>query len=466
MHLVNYKEKYLKYKKKYLQLKGGANCPKLGFYQHIGECWHDSLIMILLYSDELSEHVQTIFDETPEYNFDIDECIEYAFSDSENTPIFMKPLNILGKDVPMFKHFAKEYIKSIFDRYRNDKLNIIPQSGATAEATADAGATAEPVSKKLLEPVSDIFFRLDSINETLTCNYSIFNIANINIKPTYMDRYTHKMHGGNIVHYITAILVYNFFLLNYFPIKLNIPKKLKYTNIINISLIEDFDFNFNNIPIDVFIDIIDRLISNLDMLNTLLDICVGICLNLANIEILENLFSEEPKEIPYNGHNVSFIQCNSTGFYYDDNGVINNDSHIEDPEYHDIDESLNEKLIQFPSIHRKNKEKVLVNFDWKRFLKTRIELAMVRLENMKKSGDLSRIPEFKEIYLDFSIFMKGHHPDDTITIGKTYLKDFFINGFNIITVHDFINYEDYIGNIQFIKSKYKKAYDLKQSIKK
>ncbi len=52
-----YKEKYVKYKQKYINLKnnlkGGAceKCPIWGFQQHIGECWHDSLSTIMLFSD-------------------------------------------------------------------------------------------------------------------------------------------------------------------------------------------------------------------------------------------------------------------------------------------------------------------------------------------------------------------------------------------------------------------------------
>ncbi len=54
----NYYEKYIKYKQKYVTLKnqyGGAQCLTHGFRQHIGECWHDSLSMLLLQSDKTSD---------------------------------------------------------------------------------------------------------------------------------------------------------------------------------------------------------------------------------------------------------------------------------------------------------------------------------------------------------------------------------------------------------------------------
>jgi hypothetical protein len=53
-----YYEKYIKYKQKYFALKnqhGGAQCLTFGFKQHLGECWHDSLSMLLLQSDKTSD---------------------------------------------------------------------------------------------------------------------------------------------------------------------------------------------------------------------------------------------------------------------------------------------------------------------------------------------------------------------------------------------------------------------------
>lgn len=70
-----YKQKYLKYKQKYLSLRdscgylnkidpnkknfnifGGGDCFKYGLQQHIGECWHDALSMMLFQSDITNEN--------------------------------------------------------------------------------------------------------------------------------------------------------------------------------------------------------------------------------------------------------------------------------------------------------------------------------------------------------------------------------------------------------------------------
>ena len=77
-------------KKKYLSLKeqlGGAKCPVKGFQQHKGECWHDSVATILLFNDEISEHIQYFFDSN--VHFDVEHCIIEAMKD-----LTLLPLNI------------------------------------------------------------------------------------------------------------------------------------------------------------------------------------------------------------------------------------------------------------------------------------------------------------------------------------------------------------------------------------
>mgnify|MGYP003344995432 CR=1 FL=1 len=47
--------------KKYFELKAGEkSCPQKGFVQHHGECWHDSLSMIILFTNELSNNIQEV----------------------------------------------------------------------------------------------------------------------------------------------------------------------------------------------------------------------------------------------------------------------------------------------------------------------------------------------------------------------------------------------------------------------
>ena len=132
----SYKEKYLKYKKKYLEMKkmyGSGDCFNYGFQQHFGECWHDSLTMILFQSDVINknnEFVQKLID------LDVDERtseLQELFS-PENfqknihktpTSLYLKYLEYQeypDKLEDLKKTFLEEsniYIKSLKDRLIN-----------------------------------------------------------------------------------------------------------------------------------------------------------------------------------------------------------------------------------------------------------------------------------------------------------------------------------------------------------
>ena len=79
---MDYYQKYLKYKHKYLNLKGGAICHKDPYHQHQGECWHDSVLAIFTYTDKLNDKVQTKLLEL--YNVDKDKMIENITKYLEN----------------------------------------------------------------------------------------------------------------------------------------------------------------------------------------------------------------------------------------------------------------------------------------------------------------------------------------------------------------------------------------------
>ena len=204
-------------------LKGGANCPMLGFYQHRGECWHDAMSMILLYSDELSEHFQTIFDN----DFDVTDCIEYAKSD---VPYFLMLINIEPKDYEMLYENARIYFSELYSRYMNEKLPI----------------------KKIFKKISDkssitTLFRINSISETIGCTDTIYQITNTNLNPKYIREWKQYEHGGTIAHDITIISLFNYFLLNYFPEKLKLEKQLKFINMNVIQLVPSYKDSAKNI---------------------------------------------------------------------------------------------------------------------------------------------------------------------------------------------------------------------------
>ncbi len=130
----DFKHKYLKYKNKYLELKGGANCPRLGFNQYSGQCWNDSFQMIILYSNGISEPIQKIFDDpvfqeinhdgTLEFNPPKD-WLEYIKNYQQNKHLL--PINIEtdnDKDCKRFINEGYNYISRLYKRYHNDKKAI------------------------------------------------------------------------------------------------------------------------------------------------------------------------------------------------------------------------------------------------------------------------------------------------------------------------------------------------------
>jgi hypothetical protein len=448
MSLVNYKDKYLKYRTKYLELKnkkliGGANCPKIGYFQHISECWHDALMIILLYSDGLSDHVQKIFDETDTYKFDIDECIEYAIT---NSPQYLKPINISPADNIIFMEYAKEYIKSLFARYNNEKLSIIPYDKIPPPIAPKPKFTLSPeiieANRKIPDPpIKPSRYRRDSINESLSCNFSIFQITNIN--NTKRISYKHKIHGGNTLHTFTTISLYNYFLINYFPKKLETPNTEQIFTMFD-SIILDQAFSIGKIKminnIESFNKILENIVYSLQEMSFRINNCIGILLSVSHIFKIDKLISGEPIQANM-GHAVAFIKCGGKEYFYDNNGV--NPIEYKDFEIKPQDIELNmgdiyshqdEELRKFKLEYRDNQKRLMVQFDWKKFFLKKIDETILKLSELFLSKDISRIYELKDLMLGFSdCFYGRNNPDKRMTIGNNMFKSFFANEFNFIS---------------------------------
>ena len=489
MSLVNYKDKYLKYKHKYLELKnkkiiGGANCPKIGYFQHISECWHDSLMIILLYSDGLSDHVQKIFDETDTYKFDIDECIEYAIT---NSPQYLKPINISPADNTIFIEYAKEYIKSLFARYNNEKLSIIPYDKIPPPIAPKPKFTLSPevieANRKIIEanrkipdpPIKPSRYRRDSINESLSCNFSIFQITNIN--NTKRISYKHKSHGGNTLHTFTTISLYNYFLINYFPKKLEITKTEQiFTMFDGYFLYREFNIQkikiINNI--ESFNEIIENTYRSLQELSFRINNCLGILLSVSHIFKIDKLISGEPIQATM-GHVVAFIKCGGKEYFYDNNGVYPieyKDFEIKPKDIElnmaDIYSHQDEELRKFKLEYRDNQKRLMVQFNWKKYFLKKIDETILKLSEIFLSKDISRISELKDLMLGFSDCFYGHNnPDKRMTIGNNMFKSFFSDEFMFISdklVEDKDQYDLFLNSLLFLNITYSNDEAIKKII--
>jgi hypothetical protein len=144
---MDYKSKYLKYKNKYLILKnqiGGETvlekynaikhdplCLSIGFKQHNGECWNDSIQQFFLFQDGIKDQVQKklLF-------LSVDEIIELAeLRDRKKylPIIFTKHLDIYHKVITTLKKYLynfQERFKLYFerekriDRFKDDDMLI------------------------------------------------------------------------------------------------------------------------------------------------------------------------------------------------------------------------------------------------------------------------------------------------------------------------------------------------------
>ena len=340
--MTNYKEKYFKYKNKYLDLKqqyGSAcnNCPILGFHQYskgqfVGTCSNDTFLTLLLYSDDLSENIQNIFNailrfyNVPDPNSDLldfkqeeqdvqkkqeeqdvqkkqeqDVQLEYFSNmsyeefkqkyekliteDKQTKNIlnvdldigqnkFFLPLNIDDKNYDYFYNEGVQYIYNTFFRYYNDM-------------------------KKLRNPIEKLKRQI-SFQQNEACMNNLLNICNINSTIRIST-------PSNIVsNYITSN-IFNYFLMN-------CKKKF-----LNLKII-----NLDNTDINNIIELKQMLIK------------------CSNVGMILKSIDKEKKS----GHINGFIKCKNVEYFYDDNG---------------LNDGLNDGLD-------KNIRRTIIEFEWKKKL--------------------------------------------------------------------------------------------------
>lgn len=107
----DFKYLYLKYKNKYISLKnqyGGVKCQAKYFRQHNGECWHDSIQMLLLFNNNIGDRLQQIINSKT-----IQQILE-----SPKESQFLLPINIDYDD--KVGTLFSEYITDMILRFKNN----------------------------------------------------------------------------------------------------------------------------------------------------------------------------------------------------------------------------------------------------------------------------------------------------------------------------------------------------------
>lgn len=275
---MTYYEKYIKYKTKYQQLKqqlGGLNkCPKLlqGFHNFYGECWNNCLLMILLFSN---------FGRNKDNIFQHKLLKEDNFSPINENNKFLLPLNIdnISEDIDFFYENSLHILNFLKFRltnnlslsYNADFDNIDVEQIKLRNLNIEPKTQNVKLINRHVARKEDIECSLGEIKKI----YDLYNYKN-----SRELEFSLKEHGGEIIHSIITVNIFNYFLFN-------IPNK--FINILNF-----YKNNIKYIP---------------DNINT--NNIVGVMLSVT----VEN----EGDDIGY--HNLALYRCNNREYFYDDNRI-------------------------------------------------------------------------------------------------------------------------------------------------
>ena len=299
-----FKLKYLKYKQKYLELKGGKNCPNLGFHQHIGECWHDAYSTIMLYTDNISNNAQYILENYKQSFETIEELVEniLEFAENNNQIQILLPLNIDESVYGKYKRYCRVYFLSLFNRYLNEKLKLAKDIIPTKRKVVQMGV-----------------IRQGSVRESLLCTSNVFNIININnLEPIEHNIITDGGLHEKDLYFLTCTL--NYYLINYvlphdLKLKtpeeiLDIPKNYIYNQFISFNTLFD-----TKTPSK---ELISRLLQIKDSINKCDSINIGMSSFISKLSDAGNFVPNIDINI---GHMLCMFVCDKKEYLYDNEGI-------------------------------------------------------------------------------------------------------------------------------------------------
>ena len=298
-----FKLKYLKYKQKYLELKGGKICPSLGFHQHISECWHDAYITMMLYTDNMSDIIQHILENYEKSFKTLEELVEDILNfakNNQNLQILL-PLNIDANVYGKYERYCRTYFLNLFNRYFNERIKL---------------------EKDIIAPKKgpkSVLVRQNSLKESLYCTSNIFNILKINNEtPTEYNVITHGGLHESYSYFISC--TYNYYLMNYI-----LPDELKTKT---IEEKQDLPRNFIGNQLISFDQLFDTSTSSQELKKKLSEMkdsinkCDAIYIGLLSYTSELNKGNFIPNEnINRKAHMVSMFTCDKKLYYYDNEGI-------------------------------------------------------------------------------------------------------------------------------------------------
>jgi len=266
----------------------GAICIKNSFRQHAGECWHDAISMLYIFSDDIKEQVQkkledSIINDVPKEHQDTNEY--YDINDivsMGNGREQFKPLQLIKSNENRYYKLIKTYLFNIQKRFSSHYKEETIEPDFKNKRSNDEKIEKRRLMRGISEEASiksciNLKLLLNTINSTLCQNETFYLFQRKSISDT-------NRHGGGIDDYTIVINIINQYLL-----------KDSYLTLSN------FIFGCN--------DMIKELYTQ-NQLKTLIS---------ENVDNLKLLFGVGNKLRP--NHATSLFKCDGKYYYYDDNYI-------------------------------------------------------------------------------------------------------------------------------------------------
>jgi len=281
-----------------------ARCDSEGFYQHLGECWNDSIQMIFLFSDGLKEIVQPALLDP---NFD--STMELIISNIREKTFFLFNSDLEGLNTKnqgtVNKFFENNSTKELLASKIRERKNAIIEYFKVLKKRFMRHYNNEGIRRETCDLKSDkehsVFQRMSEISRAAGQdgiaaaalghkNTEGVNRSHINIEELKKKKKENQYSpGGNVYD--------EFYLFNLYK----------------LVFFSNYQFNWNWFPSTIIMN--ENLDSGYDITIDLSKISNDLITNSKAVYIVSSINGEQ-------GHATAFYTCGGSQIYYEDNSGI------------------------------------------------------------------------------------------------------------------------------------------------